>query len=271
MGRNVQQSPSSKDENAKAQSSKRALAWYYRNREKRLPILREYSRTHPRVRKPRIKLENPLCLTCKTRKPRNQFNLHKNVCDTCMAEKQAEKERNEQARLERERLATERKIAKEEAHQRKLERIAYRQTDEYKEHKRQVKSAEVKRRNTKRRDNGKKSADKHDRKARQRGVGGKFDSNGWKLLQDLAAGICVKCGTLVDKLEPDHVVPLDPGTNLLTNIQPLCRKCNASKGKRYVADYRPEWMKTWVYAYAFPNLIGMMTLRIQLSSRVIYL
>lgn len=41
------------------------------------------------------------------------------------------------------------------------------------------------------------------------------------------------------KLEPDHVVPIARGgCNLASNIQPLCRSCNARKHARTI-DYRP--------------------------------
>jgi 5-methylcytosine-specific restriction endonuclease McrA len=49
---------------------------------------------------------------------------------------------------------------------------------------------------------------------------------------------CAKCGS-ADRLEMDHVVPLTlGGSNTLSNIQVLCKPCNASKKNRSCADYR---------------------------------
>lgn len=48
---------------------------------------------------------------------------------------------------------------------------------------------------------------------------------------------CVKCGSQ-DDIVKDHIVPIYlGGSDSLTNIQPLCRKCNSSKGSESV-DYR---------------------------------
>lgn len=43
-------------------------------------------------------------------------------------------------------------------------------------------------------------------------------------------GPCVRCGTYLD-LTWDHIVPLSKGGKTeWSNLQPLCRKCNSSKG-----------------------------------------
>jgi ribosomal protein L40E len=44
--------------------------------------------------------------------------------------------------------------------------------------------------------------------------------------------VCAKCGATED-ITIDHIIPIaKDGTNDLTNLQVLCRKCNASKGAR---------------------------------------
>jgi 5-methylcytosine-specific restriction endonuclease McrA len=49
----------------------------------------------------------------------------------------------------------------------------------------------------------------------------------------LRGGRCVRCGSR-KALEVDHVVPLARGgSHLPSNIQPLCRPCNRSKGARF--------------------------------------
>jgi 5-methylcytosine-specific restriction protein A len=60
----------------------------------------------------------------------------------------------------------------------------------------------------------------------------------WLLLCQEYGHRCLSCGK-GGKLSVDHVVPLAKGgTNDLSNIQPLCLRCNQRKGTR-VEDYRP--------------------------------
>lgn len=47
-------------------------------------------------------------------------------------------------------------------------------------------------------------------------------------------GKCVDCGTK-EKIEKDHVIPLSKGGNdLIKNILPRCRICNARKGNKVI-------------------------------------
>ena len=51
---------------------------------------------------------------------------------------------------------------------------------------------------------------------------------------------CLRCGEVFpfEDLTEDHIIPVGPGvSDRIDNIQPLCRPCNASKG-RQGADYR---------------------------------
>lgn len=53
---------------------------------------------------------------------------------------------------------------------------------------------------------------------------------------------CCKCfgeSKLVN-VEKDHIIPLyQGGSNHITNLQPLCARCNSSKGKENI-DYRQQ-------------------------------
>jgi 5-methylcytosine-specific restriction endonuclease McrA len=53
---------------------------------------------------------------------------------------------------------------------------------------------------------------------------------------------CVVCAESGD-IEIDHVVPVAlGGINDATNLQPLCRVCNAIKGARMTNDQLREWI-----------------------------
>ena len=57
--------------------------------------------------------------------------------------------------------------------------------------------------------------------------------------------VCAKCGHK-KKLEMDHIVPVvRGGTGDISNLQPLCRSCNASKHDETI-DYRTEEIKSWL-------------------------
>lgn len=76
-------------------------------------------------------------------------------------------------------------------------------------------------------------------RAKALGISGDITFGQWYALKAIYGDICLACGAAED-LEPDHVVPLARGgSNLIENIQPLCRRCNLSKHARSSADYRP--------------------------------
>lgn len=52
----------------------------------------------------------------------------------------------------------------------------------------------------------------------------------WESLVVEFSGSCVSCGS-VENIQKDHITPIyQGGSDGLENIQPLCRRCNASKG-----------------------------------------
>lgn len=52
--------------------------------------------------------------------------------------------------------------------------------------------------------------------------------------------VCLRCGDKDAPLTPDHVISLSlGGSNWITNIQPLCRRCNSRKNVEII-DYRPS-------------------------------
>jgi 5-methylcytosine-specific restriction endonuclease McrA len=79
----------------------------------------------------------------------------------------------------------------------------------------------------------------HRRIAKKHNVeGGHFTEREWKALLDKYGHKCLCCGRSDVPLERDHVIPIGPPhSDEIANIQPLCRSCNARKGKREI-DYR---------------------------------
>lgn len=50
---------------------------------------------------------------------------------------------------------------------------------------------------------------------------------------------CLACGSTSSKLTIDHVIPISlGGDDIESNIQPLCKSCNSSKGNYHATDYR---------------------------------
>ena len=65
----------------------------------------------------------------------------------------------------------------------------------------------------------------------------------WEALKAFCGPQCVRCGAEAP-LVKDHIQPIyQGGSDAIENLQPMCRKCNASKGSED-ADHRPEgWDK----------------------------
>lgn len=80
----------------------------------------------------------------------------------------------------------------------------------------------------------------HARRARKNNSGGRFLVAEWRALKEAFGFVCLRCGVAESKskLVMDHVVPLAAGgTNDISNIQPLCAKCNSWKYTKTI-DYR---------------------------------
>jgi 5-methylcytosine-specific restriction endonuclease McrA len=83
-------------------------------------------------------------------------------------------------------------------------------------------------------------AAQENRRARVVGNGGSFTPKQWKELKKKYGNKCLCCGRDDVKLVSDHVVPISKGgSNDISNIQPLCRHCNAVKHTGSV-DFRPD-------------------------------
>lgn len=82
------------------------------------------------------------------------------------------------------------------------------------------------------------------RRFRARANGGCVSKKQWQELCQLFEYRCAKCGEK-RKLEMDHIVPVAKGGGGgITNVQPLCRSCNASKNDT-TRDYRPAHIRKW--------------------------
>ena len=79
------------------------------------------------------------------------------------------------------------------------------------------------------------------KRAKKYGARGKHTLSDWKWLKLKFGYRCLKCLRPQSndvKLSIDHIVPLARGgTNDLSNIQPLCGRCNVEKDQEII-DYR---------------------------------
>lgn len=76
------------------------------------------------------------------------------------------------------------------------------------------------------------------RRARLAQVQGEFTPSEFEELCEAIGYRCPSCRLEYPILTADHVVPLsEGGSNDISNIQPLCRSCNSSKGTRTM-DFR---------------------------------
>jgi len=74
---------------------------------------------------------------------------------------------------------------------------------------------------------------------------GPYTGDQWQKLLSLCGNKCLKCGA-TDNIEADHIIPLSKGgSNMIDNIQPLCKSCNCSKYNVDETDYRIEAVKQW--------------------------
>ena len=78
---------------------------------------------------------------------------------------------------------------------------------------------------------------RHRMRARTYSVEGVWTEAEWQALCERYGNRCLACGS-TGPLTVDHIVPLEKGgRNDISNIQPLCRPCNSSKGAQTI-DFR---------------------------------
>lgn len=71
----------------------------------------------------------------------------------------------------------------------------------------------------------------------ERNADGSHTQEEWEELKLRYGNKCAHCGTpsSIKPLTKDHVYPLSKGgTHFINNIQPLCKKCNSSKGAKII-------------------------------------
>ena len=79
----------------------------------------------------------------------------------------------------------------------------------------------------------------HHYRAKKRGAGGSYTAGEWRELCNKYDNRCLACGKKT-KLAADHIIPVaHDGSSDISNIQPLCKSCNSSKGTKHT-DYRTK-------------------------------
>lgn len=74
-------------------------------------------------------------------------------------------------------------------------------------------------------------------KKQRRRAAGTLTADDWALVLEVYGSACLACGA--PDVTIDHVIPVSKGgLNTIDNVQPLCGRCNSSKGTKTV-DYRP--------------------------------
>jgi 5-methylcytosine-specific restriction endonuclease McrA len=74
-------------------------------------------------------------------------------------------------------------------------------------------------------------------KSRRRNAPGSYTKQEWEALRRTYKHKCVRCGRKEPqvRLTQDHIIPLSKGgSNHISNIQPLCKTCNSSKGQQSI-------------------------------------
>jgi 5-methylcytosine-specific restriction endonuclease McrA len=83
-----------------------------------------------------------------------------------------------------------------------------------------------------------------EREARKRANGRGVMPAEWRRLVAFYDGRCVSCGA-GGRLHADHILPVFMGgPHQIENIQPLCPRCHAKKGRRHI-DYRALTLGVW--------------------------
>lgn len=81
----------------------------------------------------------------------------------------------------------------------------------------------------------------------------------WQAMKRFYHFHCVRCQQRPDwrttRLTKDHVIPIsEGGDDSITNLQPLCPKCNSRKGTK-TKDYRQTWPEKPLLLF-YASLIG---------------
>lgn len=72
-----------------------------------------------------------------------------------------------------------------------------------------------------------------------------------QIILDKTGGICAKCGRPlpIEKTTIDHFIPkYRGGTDEISNLIPMCKRCNKQKGSRIVGmEELPYLLQRWEY------------------------
>lgn len=192
-----------------------------------------------------------VCCQCKQEKPLDGFHRHKSrkdghhaKCKACLKTKQQEYYQQNKEKI----LAQQQTPEGRARHHKHSINYYHRNQEECNqrslEHWRNNKERHKERlQNWRKRNPDKTRAQKQNRRARVKGGGGSFTPQEWRNLCSKFDNRCVCCGANNVVLAVDHIVPVSQGgTSNISNIQPLCKSCNSSKGTRII-DYRKDAYK----------------------------
>ncbi len=199
-----------------------------------------------------------MCSKCKETKSIKEFGNQKATKDglyrwcerCCRAYMSTPERRKYQREYQRERRKN---FSEEQRERRRKYEREYGRTEKAKARKKRYSQSEKAReysRNYRRSDVAKSQKSKRQaiRRTRKTQAGGYYTDVEWRKLCEFYDFCCLKCNGKFpfEKLTIDHVKPVSKGgTSFVWNLQPLCRRCNTSKGAKEI-DYRrtlPDWIK----------------------------
>ncbi len=181
-----------------------------------------------------------VCRVCLLEKESSYFYEKKSICKTCQNAKDKEYYRkNRETKISKKKVYNQSNVDKIKKYQKHYRDKTTEKRLKYANNWRKENKDRLKKMNSswQKRNPAKVVALSQRHRSLKMNAQGSYTAKEWLELVELHDGKCVACG-VKGKLTVDHVVPLSKGgTNFIDNLQPLCSKCNSSKGTKTI-DYR---------------------------------